>query len=741
MPIGTAYLVDYDSATGTFSNWTSFEYPNGTNFATQFQGISSAEKGVYTLSADSLQAGSDAPAQGSWVTVRRNTDGSFSQAEWVDLNYAGYDPQTNLTSSNSVYGNQVVGIVLGETDFAFQATVNTSFQLSNVISGNLANGIGLYGADDNQIAMNFVGTDATGTLDLGNGENGILITSESTGNLIGGEATGGNDPTNDVFVRPPQGNLVSGNDANGVLIDAGATDNQLSGNFIGTTASGSAALGNALDGVAIEEADDNSLIGCTFEQNPFVFYNVISGNGENGLRITDADDTTVQANFLGIGADNATAVANAKNGLLVAGSSAHTTVGGPIPLGNVIAANSQNGIVVQDTASYFTSYNTFCGLAAFSDDTSFGNGQNGMLITSSGGDILIRTNVVTSNGDNGIEVSGNASGVRIVGNIIGLNTNGTLAMGNVNNGVEVGGSATDIVIGGPQPTFNVIPQNTISANGGYGVAIVGTAHDISVNHSYIGTAIEGDTAIGNSTGGVLLGSGTYSNSIGSTDSTLKTVISGNLGNGVTLQDTYSNEIVGTNIGTDAGGTLPLGNLGSGVSIVGSYGNLVGVQLVIMSQRLNMASYLATDSGNSEGAANQIAFNGGAGVVVQSGSSNTISGNSIRGNTAPGISLTAGANLDMPAPVLNSVVWTTQGVHVSGTLNASANSEFVVQFFANVEDESSGDNYLGQQSVFTDGSGAADFEFDSSLAPDTADFVTATATDPLGNTSEFSLALS
>ena len=64
-------------------------------------------------------------------------------------------------------------------------------------------------------------------------------------------------------------------------------------------------------------------------------------------------------------------------------------------------------------------------------------------------------------------------------------------MGNVDNGVEVDGTAHDDVIGGPQPTFNVIPQNTISANGTNGVAIDGHAHGITVNNSYIGTDVLG----------------------------------------------------------------------------------------------------------------------------------------------------------------------------------------------------------------------------------------------------------
>ena len=79
----------------------------------------------------------------------------------------------------------------------------------------------------------------------------------------------------------------------------------MSGNFIGTDADGTSALGNGLDGVVIDTANNNSLIGCTFYQNPFVFYNVIAGNHGNGLRINNSDNVTVQANFLGMGADNA----------------------------------------------------------------------------------------------------------------------------------------------------------------------------------------------------------------------------------------------------------------------------------------------------------------------------------------------------------------------------------------------------------------------------------------------------
>ena len=109
------YLVDYDSATGQFTHWTSFDYPNGPvgqDFVTHFEGISSTEKGVYTLSADSVQIGHRAtPARARGSRVRRNTDGSFGPPTWVNLNYPGADRA--CTSANSVSGNQVVGIVIG----------------------------------------------------------------------------------------------------------------------------------------------------------------------------------------------------------------------------------------------------------------------------------------------------------------------------------------------------------------------------------------------------------------------------------------------------------------------------------------------------------------------------------------------------------------------------------------------------------------------------------------------------
>ena len=49
--------MDYDLSNGQYTNWTTFDYPNpgaGKDYVTHFEGISSVEDGVYTLSATSL---------------------------------------------------------------------------------------------------------------------------------------------------------------------------------------------------------------------------------------------------------------------------------------------------------------------------------------------------------------------------------------------------------------------------------------------------------------------------------------------------------------------------------------------------------------------------------------------------------------------------------------------------------------------------------------------------------------
>jgi parallel beta-helix repeat protein len=454
--------------------------------------------------------------------------------------------------------------------------------VANVISGNQGSGIVLAGSSGNTVVANRIGTDATGAVAIANHRDGIRITQRSRGNEIGGTAfvdtaTGrANNPTGTegtvtpVFVVPPLGNLISGNGGNGVTIDGGSLGNVLNGNFIGTTASGNAALGNRGDGVWIDRAPRNSLVGCKVVNDPFVYYNVLSGNGQNGLRVTSSDHVTVQGNFLGAGANNTTIVKNRLDGILVDGSSANTQVGGVIPLGNVSAGNGTNGIEVRGTARGFVTFNTFGGLLAFKGAAP--NGNDGLRITSTGGNNRVRTNVFSGNRRNGIELTGNASGVTVDPNIVGLNTKGNGVLPNGGDGLRIQGTAHGNVIGGT--LHSVIPQNTFSGNRGYGVVIAGRAHDNNVLLSFIGTRLLGVRALGNGKGGVLIAGQAFRNLIGQDPRLPSNLISGNTGAGVTLTSGASANLVMANyIGLDRFGRCLL-NSGAPIVNTGRHNAIV-----------------------------------------------------------------------------------------------------------------------------------------------------------------------
>ncbi len=141
-PIGQAYLVDYDSATGKFTNWTRSPIPTGPTSSPISRGSAASRTGVYTLSADSVQSRQrPIPVQGSLVTVTPQC------RRLVRPGHLG-EPQLYRHRRRHQFQFRVRQPGGGHRDrrvarISFQATVNVAFQLSNVISGNGGNGIEL----------------------------------------------------------------------------------------------------------------------------------------------------------------------------------------------------------------------------------------------------------------------------------------------------------------------------------------------------------------------------------------------------------------------------------------------------------------------------------------------------------------------------------------------------------------------------------------------------------------------
>jgi hypothetical protein len=137
--------------------------------------------------------------------------------------------------------------------------------------------------------------------------------------------------------------------------------------------------------------------------------------------------------------------------------------------------------------------------------------------------------------------------------------------------------------------------------------------------------------------------------------------------------------------------------------------------------------------------------------VDSGTGNTIRGNSIHDNGFANQSGPAGidfnsannANDNQAAPVLTAMNVSGSGTIISGILHGAANTSFAIDFYANAALDPAGflegQTYLGSTTVMTDGTGAATFTATVAMPPGGQLLFSATATSlATGDTSEFSL---
>jgi Ca2+-binding RTX toxin-like protein len=151
---------------------------------------------------------------------------------------------------------------------------------------------------------------------------------------------------------------------------------------------------------------------------------------------------------------------------------------------------------------------------------------------------------------------------------------------------------------------------------------------------------------------------------------------------------------------------------------------------------------------------------GRGITISAGSNNAIEQNSIFSNVNLGIDLagdgvtpndpstTVGDSDTGPNGLQNFPVITATGgggnTSVSGTINTQISTTMRLEFFGSPAKDATGfgegQSYLGALIVTTNSSGAATFSSSSLAAVPAGWFITATATDPVGNTSEFSKAV-
>ncbi|MBC7783541.1 MAG: right-handed parallel beta-helix repeat-containing protein [Burkholderiales bacterium] len=150
----------------------------------------------------------------------------------MNISGGGY----NKVLNNIVGLNAAGNARLANEHYGIETSTNYNTINDNVVSGNHYSGIVLWLASgsNNIVQGNLVGTDKSGTKDIGNWWRGIDVSNGSKNNLIGGTGVG-------------QRNIISGNDFYGVLVYEG-TDNKFINNYVGTDITGFKSLKNFGDG-------------------------------------------------------------------------------------------------------------------------------------------------------------------------------------------------------------------------------------------------------------------------------------------------------------------------------------------------------------------------------------------------------------------------------------------------------------------------------------------------------------
>jgi hypothetical protein len=525
------------------------------------------------------------------------------------------------------------------------------------------------------------------------------------------------------------GNVISGNRTCGLRI-TGGSQATVQDNFIGTDATGGAALSNGTYGIDLESATNVS-----------VFRNTISASRFSIAKLGTGGESVVSGNHIGTNSSGSAVLSNPATdiGVLVGGTS-YGTIGGNNAASRNIIAGVEFGVYIDQNAWATSVTGNYIGTNE-DGSAALGIGRAGIVVLNQGsgiGDVFSADgNVIAACAEAGIEVLSPATECRVQSNIIGLDASGTRQLGSTPTGILCTGDHN--FIGWPYGLAAPAPSRKLGAGAGYGVGgnIVGgmtTGIDISggasgnaIESNTLGTDISASTAIPNGTDLRVQGS---NNTVGGTREGEGNLISGAVGAGLHIVSGSGNTVYQNTVGTDPTGSVALPN-GTGIQV-------------------DAGGNLNTIGGEAAGQQNRIARNRGAGIRVINGADHaTVAANWIYGNGGLGIDLdpagpnvpqsnfpypTAGKpNNNMHFPVIAFASSDGGALTVTGSAEPSST---VRVFFADGDNRHYGQGkmYIGKATA----SAAGSFTFNAGVSTLATRFVTVTATDGQGNTSEFSL---
>ncbi len=521
----------------------------------------------------------------------------------------------NVVNSNrTVIRNNFIGTDntyaagLGNTkDGIYYGNSSTGGEISgNVVINNKENGINITagiaipptsglevlipkgGSNNNYIFNNYVGIDKNG-IAKPNLKDGIVL-SESFGNNVGrspntllehpGSLIGGAIVANTRYKNYISGNLKNGISLNN--IDPNSPGNILNpkletlastiieGNYIGTNLSGVSAVANGEDGIGTLNSATSKVSRIT------IIDNLISGNTDDGIQLGGSNSVTaatdlisIQGNTIGMNLAQNAALPNGGHGLNLV-STQNVAIGDPTATGftaksNLISGNTLDGIEITVLASDINVYYNRIGTDP-TGTSAFPN-RKGIWMDGANNNFIVG-NLISGNTEDGIYVV-NASGLvnpnTIAKNYIGTNQAGTAALANGFNGITLDACNNNKI--GTSTTDG----NLISGNTGEGISLINNSDANTIDGTTIGLNVTLNGKIPNGKNGILLSTNASNNKIGSV---VRNYISGNTENGIQLNGASNNTIAKNIIGLGANDT-PYGNMKDGISLIGSSTNTIG----------------------------------------------------------------------------------------------------------------------------------------------------------------------
>ena len=481
-----------------------------------------------------------------------NSSGHTIIGNYLGTNLAGTAAGSTPVMQNCINLSGATNCVIGGTG---------GVATRNIISGSTQRGIYLQNLSHGAVIQgNYIGTNVLGTVAIPN-VNGIEVNNSNTP-LIGGASYNAK-------------NIIAGNTTNGILI-ATCSAPVIKGNFVGIGKNGTTAIPNGQHGVFLQTSSSSVVIGglATAERN------IISGNGQRAISVTNANGLTIQNNYIGLDSTGMLLVANGQNGMEI-NSCTNILIGGSTYSAKNIVCGSINahGIYMNACNTSIVVKGNFIGVAK-DGITAYGNKNNGLQITNTtatpvtvaitvGGPLVEERNVIASNTAVGVSIN-SGTNVTVQNNYIGVDSTGMLLRANTQNALEITNSS-NIIVGGGYATRNIVCGSV----SGHGIYINSCSNSVVVKGNLVGVAKDGVTAYGHRQNGLQISSSSTAITVGGPLLEERNIISSNTGRGILVNAGTSVTIQNNYIGVDSTGLLLRANTLHGMEITGSSNIVIG----------------------------------------------------------------------------------------------------------------------------------------------------------------------